>query len=96
MNNFYNNKYVTATVSLLIALYISALRHNLNPDALKFLQSPIIRTLLIMTILFTSITSEDPHIIFLVALVMMFTFNYLNENEEKMDLVKFNRNIYSK
>ena len=87
---FTDNKIVIATISLLIGLYSVYARIELHPYVMNILNNPIVKFIMIATILLYINSNQKPHVVFLYTLCLLITINLLKENENYQKVKQFN------
>jgi hypothetical protein len=87
-----NNKYIAATVSVFLAVYVSLYAPKLPEFLIKLLENPLVKILLLFTILFVNLNYE-PSVSLIIAVfmvVLMLALNHIKRDREMMASVNGN------
>ena len=80
LDNFlHNNKWVSATVSLILSLYIVTIRPKLPDFMMRIFENPIFRIAVMALIVYRG--HGDPQLAIVIAVAFLFTMNLINEQK---------------
>ncbi len=77
----HQNKYVSTTLSLFLAMYAALARPAFPPVLKKLFDNPVFRILILSLVVYSS--HKDPQLAIMVAVAFTVTLNLLSEQEVK-------------